>query len=75
MGEDVPLGPGKPEPIQNVVHLNFANSKNLSLSNLTVFQQLIESDAFFVINTGLRVNSNFADFAFITFFTYFPSLD
>ena len=58
MGEDVPLGPGKPEPIPNVVHLNFANSKNLSFSNLTVFQQLIESDAFFVINTGLRVNSN-----------------
>lgn len=55
----MPLGPGKPEPIPNVVHLNFANSKNLSFSNLTVFQQLIESDAFFVINTGLRVNSNF----------------
>lgn len=54
----MPLGPGKPEPIPNVVHLNFANSKNLSFSNLTVFQQLIESDAFFVINTGLRVNSN-----------------
>lgn len=58
MGEDVPLGTGKPEPIPNVVHLNFANSKNLSFSNLTVFQQLIESDAFFVINTGLRANSN-----------------
>ena len=55
----MPLGPGKPEPIPNVVHLNFANSKNLSFSKLTVFQQLIESDAFFVINTGLRVNSNF----------------
>lgn len=55
----MPLGPGKPEPIPNVVHLNFANSKNLSFSNVTVFQQLIESDAFFVINTGLRVNSNF----------------
>ena len=55
----MPLGPGKPEPIPNVAHLNFANSKNLSFSNLTVFQQLIESDAFFVINTGLRVNSNF----------------
>ena len=49
----MPLGPGKPEPIPNVVHLNFANSKNL-----TVFQQLIESDAVFVINTGLWVNSN-----------------
>lgn len=54
----MPLGPGKPQPIPNVVHLNFTNSKNLSFSNLTVFQQLIESDAFFVINTGLRVNSN-----------------
>ena len=58
LGEDVPLGPGKPEPIPNVVHLNFANSKNLSFFNLTVFQQLIESDAFFVINTRLWVNSN-----------------
>ena len=68
----MPLGPGKPEPIPNVVHLNFANSKNLSFSNLTVLQQLVESDAFFVINTGLWVNSNLP---ILLLSLLFPSLD